>query len=139
MVQVCVYVYKVDLYMCDSLCAGYASCMMYLFKTSSGDKESPSLWIVWEYLRGRGRSQRERKKREGEGKEREREREGGGKGEREEERGREGESNAVCPTFHNSFNKPHKHVYTCMYAMSFTHSLQLSLQYTCTACTDTIG
>ena len=78
MVQVCVYVYKVDLYMCGSLCAGYASCMMYLFKTSSGDKESPSLWIVWEYLRGRGRgrSQRERKKREGEGKERERERGG---------------------------------------------------------------
>ena len=69
-----------------------------------------------------------------------REREGeGDKGEREGERGREGESSAVCPTFHNSFNKPHKHVYTCMYAMSFTHSLQLSLQYTCTACTDTIG
>ena len=82
----CVSVYKVDLYMCDSLCVGYASCMMYLFKTSSGNKESPSLWIVREYLRGRGRGrrQRERKKREGEGKERERERES----ERERGRGR---------------------------------------------------
>ena len=95
----------------------------------------------------REREETKRKKKErGEGKERERERESerkregeGGKGEREGERGREGESSAVCPTFHNSFNKPHKHVYTCMYAMSFTHSLQLSLQYTCTACTNTIG
>ena len=108
MVQVCVYVYKVDLYMCDSLCVGYASCMMYLFKTSSGDKESPSLWIMWEYLRGRGRRQRERKKERGGGKG---EREGGGKGEKEREGGRERVTLFILRFTTASTN--HTSMYTC--------------------------